>query len=74
MHEPNNEIHIDYKTIAQQIADKAIAEFLASLMPDEKTKKLMLGMMAIHRKYGIDTVTSIKILQDFAEFSKEIET
>lgn len=72
MQESNNEVHIDYKELARQIADKAIADFFAVLMPDDKTKKLMLGMMNIHRKYGIDTITSIKILQDFADFSKEV--
>ena len=69
--ENSEEIKIDYQGIVQQIADKVIVEFISSLMPDEKTKKLMLAMVAVHRKYGIDASTSLKILMDYAELIKE---
>ena len=69
----NEKIHIDYGGLINQIADKIITEFMSSLMPDEKTRKILLGTLAIHRKYGIDAATSIKILQELAELTKEVE-
>lgn len=64
--------HIDYQAIAQQIADKAIAEIISVMMPDEQSRKLMLGLMDIHRKHGVDTATSIKIIEDTVKLLKEV--
>lgn len=67
----NFNIGIDFEAIMKMAIDKALIETMSSLMPDDKTRKLMLGILNIHRKYGIDAVTSIKIIQDIAEFTKE---
>ena len=67
----NFNIGIDFEAIMKMAIDKALVETISSLMPDDKTRKLMLGTLNIHRKYGIDAVTSIKIIQDIAEFTKE---
>jgi hypothetical protein len=67
--EPN--VHIDYQGLLSQLADKIIIDFMASIMPDEKTKKIMVGVLSVHRKYGIDAATSVKILTDLAEVFKE---
>ena len=64
--------HIDYQAIAQQIADKAITDIISVMLPDDKARKLMLGMMDIHRKHGIDAVTSIKIIEDIVKLLKEV--
>lgn len=67
----NNNIQIDYDLISKLMADKLITDFMAALMPDEKTKKLLIGMMAVHRKYGIDAATSVRIISDLCEVFKE---
>lgn len=69
--ENNDEIKIDYQGIIQQLTDKVIVEFIGSFMPDEKTRKMLVAMVSVHRKYGIDAATSMKIMMDFAEFIKE---
>lgn len=69
----NEKVHIDYGALINQIADKVITDFMSALMPDEKTRKIMLGTLAIHRKYGIDAATSIKILQELADLTKETD-
>ena len=65
----NEKVHIDYGALINQITDKVITDFMSELMPDEDTRKILLGILAIHRKYGIDAVTSIKILQDMAKLT-----
>lgn len=71
MNENTDKVHIDYQGLLNQIADRAIAEFLMSFAPDEQTRKLIGGMIVIHRKYGIDAATSAKILQELGELMKE---
>ena len=68
-----SKIQIDYDLIAKMMAEKFVTDFMTALMPDEKTKKLLVGMMAVHRKYGIDAVTSIKIITDLCEVFKDDE-
>ena len=65
------EVHIDQSALFKHLADKIITDFMSALMPDEKTKKILLGTLAVHRKYGIDAATSIRIMQDLAEVLKE---
>ena len=64
-------IGIDFEALMKMAIDKAIVETIASMLPDDKTKHMLLGIVSIHRKYGIDASTSIKILQDLAELMKE---
>lgn len=71
MNENENKVHIDYQGILNQIVDKAIVEIMSVLAPDEQTRKLLTGMIAIHRKYGIDATTSMKIFAELAELTKE---
>lgn len=65
------DIHIDYQGIIQQITDKAIVDFVGVFLPDDNTRKIMTGIVAVHRKYGIDAATSMKIIIDLAEVLKE---
>lgn len=69
----NENVEIDFSVLMNKIVDKAMAELVSELMPDEKSKKLSLGILAIHRKYGINGLTSIKILQEIAELTKEVD-
>jgi hypothetical protein len=64
-------IHIDYEAIIKDISERAMISFMASMMPDESSRKMCVGLMNVHRKYGIDPVTTIKILQDLGEILKE---
>lgn len=67
----NFNIGIDFEAIMKMAIDKALIETMSSLMPDDKTRKLLIGILNIHRKYGIDAMTSIKILQELADLMKE---
>lgn len=64
-------VHIDYEAIVKDISERAMISFMASMMPDESSRKMCVGLMNVHRKYGIDPVTTIKILQDLGEVLKE---
>lgn len=64
-------VGIDFDAILKIAIDKALIETMSSLMPDEKTKNILIGILNIHRKYGIDVMTSIKILQELAGLLKE---
>ena len=69
--EPTYEVKVDRRKIVQQIADKAVADLLTAFVPDEKGKKIVAGILAIHRKHGIDSFTSIKIITELGELLKE---
>lgn len=68
------DVQIDYLAIINQIADKVITDFLTSISPDEKTQKLLTGLIAIHRKYGIDAATSMKIMVDMGKLWEESDS
>lgn len=73
--EPKDEVKIDYHSIIQQITDKVVIELMSSIMPDEKSRKLVQAMATVHRMYGIDAATSMKIMMEigtiFMEEGKE---
>ena len=69
--EPAKDIKIDKQGIIKQITDKVIIELLTAFVPDEQGKKLVIGLINIHRKYGIDTATSVKIIAELGELLKE---
>lgn len=64
-------IHIDYEAIVKDISERAMINMVSAFMPDESSRKLCVGIMNVHRKYGIDPVTSMKILQELGEILKE---
>lgn len=64
-------VHIDQSALIKQMTDKIITDFISAMMPDEKTRKILLGTLAVHRKYGIDAATSMKIMMDLADIFKE---
>ncbi len=63
---PDN-VYIDFNAIAKELMEKAAIEALALLAPDEKSRTLIIGMLNIHRKYGIDLKTSMSIIKDLGE-------
>lgn len=67
----NDNVKIDYQALYKQVAEKAAIDFLAMLIPDEASRKLIIGTMAIHRKYGIDPATSMNIMQEMARLVEE---
>lgn len=69
-----NDVQIDIRQMLQTMVDKAMIDLLSITMPDEKTKKMFIGIMNVHRKYGIDPVTSIKIINDLGEVLKQSDS
>lgn len=62
--ENKDEVKIDYQGIIQQVTDRVVVDLMSSLMPDEKSRKLVAAMAAVHRKYGIDAATSMRIMME----------
>ena len=71
MSENKPEVTIDIPAMMREIADRTLTEFLASFMPDETSRKMIVSIMSIHRKYGIDAATTLKIIMDLGEAFKE---
>jgi hypothetical protein len=55
----------------KQITDKVITDFVTALMPDDKSRRITAKIMGIHRKYGIDAATSMRIMMDLAKALEE---
>lgn len=70
MQEDGMNVQIDYAAIVKEIADKAVGDMVAAFMPDDQTKKFWTATLVVHRRYGIDAVTSMKIMQEIAELIK----
>ena len=65
--EEKTEVHVNQSALLKQIADKAITSFTLSLIPEEKDRKVVAAAISVHRKYGIDAATSIKIMTELTE-------
>lgn len=72
--EDDFKIEIDPTALFQQMMDKTFADFMAAMMPDEQSRKLISGIFSIHRKYGIDTATSTKIIMELGELFKKLDS
>lgn len=71
MDNKNDEVKIDYRGVIQQLTDKVIVDLMSDILPDEESRKLMIAMVTVHRKYGIDAGTSIKIMTEIANIFME---
>lgn len=58
------EYKFDYKAAIQQLKDMAAIDFMASLAPDEKTKKSVYELMGAFVKNGIPVETAMKIIME----------
>ena len=67
------EFKFDYQAAIPQLKDMIAIDFLASLAPDEKTKKSVYVIMGIFVKNGVSVETAMKIISEFGDMfnSKE---
>lgn len=67
------EFKFDYQAAMQQLKDMIAIDFMASLAPDEKTKKSVYEIMGVFVKNGVPVETAIKIISEFGDMfnSKE---
>ena len=67
------EFKFDYQAAMQQLKDMIAIDFMASLAPDEKTKKSVYEIMGIFVKNGVPVETAMKIISEFGDMfnSKE---
>ena len=67
------EFKFDYQAAMQQLKDMIAIDFMASLAPDEKTKKSVYGIMGVFVKNGVPVETAMKIISEFGDMfnSKE---
>ena len=67
------EFKFDYQAAIQQLKDMIAIDFMASLAPDEKTKKSVYEIMGVFVKNGVPVETAMKIISDFGDMfnSKE---
>ena len=61
------EFKFDYQAAMQQLKDMVAIDFLASLAPDEKTKKSIYEVMGIFVKNGVSVETAMKIISEFGD-------
>lgn len=68
------EYRFDYEAAIQQLKDMVAIDFMASLAPDEKTKKSVYELMGTFVKNGIPAETAMKIIMELTNiFSNEEE-
>ena len=69
------EFKFDYQAAMQQLKDMIAIDFMASLAPDEKTKKSIYEIMGVFVKNGVPVETAMKIISEFGDMfnSKEDE-
>ena len=69
------EFKFDYQAAMQQLKDMIAIDFMASLAPDEKTKKSVYEIMGVFVKNGVPVETAMKIVSEFGNMfnSKEDE-
>ena len=67
------EFKFDYQAAMQQLKDMIAIDFMASLAPDEKTKKSVYDIMGVFVKNGVPVETAMKIISEFGDMfnSKE---
>ena len=67
------EFKFDYQAAMQQLKDMVAIDFMASLAPDEKTKKSVYKIMGVFVKNGVSVETAMKIISEFGDMfnSKE---
>ena len=69
------EFKFDYQAAMQQLNDMIVIDFMASLAPDEKTKKSIYEIMGVFVKNGVPVETAMKIVSELGNMfnSKEDE-
>ena len=61
------EFKFDYQAAIQQLNDMVAIDFMASLAPDEKTKKSVYEIMGVFVKNGVSVETAMKIISEFGD-------
>ena len=61
------EFKFDYQAAMQQLKDMIAIDFMASLAPDEKTKKSVYEIMGVFVKNGVSVETAMKIISEFGD-------
>ena len=61
------EFKFDYQAAMQQLKDMIAIDFMASLAPDEKTKKSVYEIMGVFVKNGVPVETAMKIISEFGD-------
>lgn len=69
----NSDIQFDYESILKMAIDKAVIDVIALSAPDEKSRKIITGLITILRKHGVEMPTILKIIEDLGKFLEEVE-
>ena len=67
------ELKFDYQAAMQQLKDMIAIDFMASLAPDEKTKKSIYEIMGVFVKNGVPVETAMKIISEFGDMFNDKE-
>ena len=65
-------IGIDMNQFAQQMEDYVVTKVMSDLAPDKESKKLITDVTNIFVNYGVPAITAMKIMNDLAEYSKNL--
>ena len=61
------EFKFDYQAAMQQLKDMIAIDFMASLAPEEETKKSIYEIMGVFVKNGVSVETAMKIISEFGD-------
>lgn len=61
------EFKFDSQAAMQQLKDMIAIDFMASLAPDEKTKKSIYEVIGVFVKNGVSVETAMKIISEFGD-------
>ena len=65
-------IGIDMNQFAQQMEDYVVTKVMSELAPDKKSKKVITVSMNIFISNGVPAITAMKIMNDLAEYAKNL--
>ena len=65
-------IGIDMNQFAQQMEDYVVTKVMSELAPDKKSKKVITDSMNIFISNGVPAITAMKIMNDLAEYAKNL--
>ena len=66
------DIGIDMNKFVQQMEDYVVTKLLSELAPDKESKKLITDIANIFINNGVPAITAMKIMNDLAEYTKNL--
>ena len=66
------DIGVDINQFAQQMEDYVVTKVVSELAPDKESKKVIIDTTNIFIDNGVPAITAMKIINDLAEYAKNL--